>query len=227
MKTILVVGGSKGIGRETVLKLLPENRVISLSRHRSDIEHLNLNQLELDVLEDELPDFEELDSIVYCPGTINLKPFSRLSKEDFLEDFEINVLGAIRVLKHYEKLLKKSDCGSVVLFSTVAAEVGMTFHSSVAVSKSGVEGLAKSLAAEWAPKVRVNVIAPTLTDTPLAAGILRNDDMREKMKERHPLKRILEPVEVAQMCCFLLSDASASITGQVLKMDAGMTSVRV
>ncbi len=227
MRTIVVIGGSKGIGKEVVLRLLPDNNVISISRQASDLEHANLTQYEIDAVKGELPELEEVDGLVYCPGTINLKPFSRLSEEDFLNDFEINVLGAVRALKKYEKTLKKSGHASVVLFSTVASDMGMTFHSSVAVSKSGVEGLAKSLAAEWVPKIRVNAIAPTITDTGLASGILRNEAIREKMKERHPLKKILEPSEVAQLCVYLLSDAAASITGQVPKMDAGMLSVKV
>ena len=227
MRTILVVGGSRGIGKEVVKKLLPENKVVSISREASDLDHVNLTQIEMDAVKGELPELEEVDGLVYCPGTINLKPFSRLSEEDFLNDFEINVLGAVRVLKAYEKNLKKSAQASVVLFSTVACDMGMTFHSSVAISKSGVEGLAKSLAAEWAPKIRVNVIAPTITDTTLASKILRNDAIREKMKERHPLKKILDPTEVAELAVYLLSNGSRSITGQVLKMDAGMLSIKV
>ncbi|MGA9270479.1 MAG: SDR family oxidoreductase [Lutimonas sp.] len=227
MRTILVVGGSKGIGREIVKKLLPDHKVISISREASDLEHERLTQIETDAIKGDLPEIEEINGLVYCPGTINLKPFSRLSDDDFLADFEINVLGAVRVLKTYEKVLKKSDQSSVVLFSTVASDMGMTFHSSVAVSKSGVEGLAKSLAAEWAPKIRVNTIAPTITDTSLASKILRNDAIREKMKERHPLKKILDPSEVAELAVYLLSTGSGSITGQVLKMDAGMLSVKV
>jgi NAD(P)-dependent dehydrogenase (short-subunit alcohol dehydrogenase family) len=227
MRTILVVGGSRGIGKEVVKKLLTENKVVSISREASDLDHVNLTQIEMDAVKGELPELEEVDGLVYCPGTINLKPFSRLSEEDFLNDFEINVLGAVRVLKAYEKTLKKSDQASVVLFSTVASDMGMTFHSSVAISKSGVEGLAKSLAAEWAPKIRVNAIAPTITDTTLASKILRNDAIREKMKERHPLKKILDPTEVAELAVYLLSNGSRSITGQVLKMDAGMLSIKV
>lgn len=227
MRTILVVGGSRGIGKEVVKKLLPENKVVSISREASDLDHVNLTQIELDAVKGELPELEEVDGLVYCPGTINLKPFSRLSEEDFLNDFEINVLGAVRVLKAYEKALKKSDQASVVLFSTVASDMGMTFHASVAISKSGVEGLAKSLAAEWAPKIRVNAIAPTITDTSLASKLLRNDAIREKMKERHPLKKILDPKEVAELAVYLLSEGSRSITGQVLKMDAGMLSIKV
>ena len=227
MRTILVVGGSRGIGKEVVKKLLPENKVVSISREASDLDHVNLTQIEMDAVKGELPELEEVDGLVYCPGTINLKPFSRLSEEDFLNDFEINVLGAVRVLKAYEKNLKKSAQASVVLFSTVASDMGMTFHSSVAISKSGVEGVAKSLAAEWAPKIRVNAIAPTITDTTLASKILRNDAIREKMKERHPLKKILDPTEVAELAVYLLSNGSRSITGQVLKMDAGMLSIKV
>ncbi len=227
MKTILVVGGSKGIGREVVNKLIPNNKVVSISREESDLSHENLTQLQTDAVKGDLPDLEEVDGLVYCPGTINLKPFSRLTDDDFRSDFDINVMGAVRVLQRYEKVLKKSDQGSVVLFSTVAADMGMTFHSSVAVSKAGVEGLTKSLAAEWVPRIRVNAIAPTITDTSLAEKILRNDAMRDKMKERHPLKRILNPSEVAELCVYLLSDGSASITGQVLKLDAGMLSVKV
>ena len=227
MRTILVVGGSRGIGKEVVKKLLTENKVVSFSREASDLDHVNLTQIEMDAVKGELPELEEVDGLVYCPGTINLKPFSRLSEEDFLNDFEINVLGAVRVLKAYEKVLKKSGQASVVLFSTVASDMGKTFHSSVAISKSGVEGLAKSLAAEWAPKIRVNAIAPTITDTTLASKILRNDAIREKMKERHPLKKILDPTEVAELTVYLLSNGSRSITGQVLKMDAGMLSIKV
>ena len=227
MRKILVVGGSRGIGREIVKRLVEENLVYCISRTRSEEEHENLKTYELDVLKDDLPEIEELDSVVYCPGSINLKPFSRLTPSDYQEDFEINVMGAIKVLKAYEKILKKGDNPSVVLFSTVASDMGMIFHASVAVSKSAVEGLVKSLAAEWAPNIRVNAIAPTITDTDLAERILRNDSIREKMRDRHPLKRILEPSEVAELACFLLSPAAASMTGQILKMDAGMVSVKV
>ena len=227
MKTILVVGGSHGMGAEIVKSLLDGHRVISLSRTSPEFMHENLSSHLMDVLADELPEIGPLDGLVYCPGTINLKPFARLSRKDFLEDFEVNVLGAVRVLQQYEASLKAADNPSVVLFSTVATKVGMPYHASVSTAKSGVEGLVRSLAAEWAPKVRINAIAPTITDTPLAHRILRNEASRENAKERHPLKRILHPREVAGLCSFLLSANASSITGQVLGMDNGMLGLRI
>lgn len=226
MKTYMIIGSSRGIGRALALKLLETDAVIGISRTPSEIEHGNFMENLLDITSDSLPEMDRLDGLVYCPGTINLKPFSRFSDEDFVDDFKINVLGAIRVLQGYERALKKAEQPSVVLFSTVASSVGMPYHSSVAVSKSGIEGLVRSLAAEWAPKIRINAIAPTLTDTPLASGILRNEDVRTKMEERHPLKRILAAEEVAQLAGFLLSESSASQSGQIFPMDCGMIGLR-
>jgi NAD(P)-dependent dehydrogenase (short-subunit alcohol dehydrogenase family) len=176
--------------------------------------------------EEELPEMDLLDAIVYCPGSINLKPIGSLKVADFLSDFTINVLGAVRVVKKYQRTLKKGENASIILFSTVAVKVGMSFHSSVAAAKGAVEGLAKSLAAELAPNIRVNCIAPTLTDTPLAMGLLRNDDMREKMRDRHPMKSILSAEEVAQTVDFLISPAARNITGQIIQLDAGITTIK-
>lgn len=226
MKTILVIGGSRGIGAEIVKDLLEDHRVINLSRTSPELVHENLTSYATDIRTGELPPAERLDGLVYCPGTINLKPFSRLSPKDFLEDFEVNVLCAVRALQQYEGALKAGDHASVVLFSTVATKVGMPFHASIAAAKSGVEGLVRSLAAEWAPGVRVNAIAPSIADTPLAQRILRSDSSRESIKERHPLKRILHPKEVAGLCVFLLSNRALSITGQVLNMDNGILGLR-
>ena len=227
MKNILIIGGTKGIGKSILTQLLEQHKVVNFSRSSPQLEHANLKSFQLDILVDDLPELDPLDGLVYCPGTINLKPFSRLNRDAFLKDFEINVLGAVRCLHAYEKNLKKGETPSVVMFSTVASQMGMPFHSSVAVSKSGVEGLMMSLAAEWAPGIRVNAIAPTITDTTLAQGILRNEAMREKMNERHPLKKILNPIEVANLAIYLLSSKASSMTGQVFNMDCGMLSVRV
>ncbi len=226
-RKIIVIGGSKGFGNAIVNSLLPTSQVINISRTAPEITHENLQHYTLDITQDELPDIEAVDALIYCPGSINLKPISRLSTEEFKSDFEINVVGAVKSVQKYLKSLKSSNNPSIILFSTVATKLGMPFHSSVAASKSAVEGLAKSLAAELAPTVRVNVIAPTVTNTTLAAKLLRNDKMMEAMRDRHPLKKYLEPQEVAQLATYLISDDASSITGQVFNLDSGIVHVKV
>jgi 3-oxoacyl-[acyl-carrier protein] reductase len=227
MRTIAIIGGSSGIGKSLV-ELEKENyKIILIQRTPSLINHDNVTEHLLDILKDDLPEFETLDSLVYCPGSINLKPFSRLSQEDFQRDFEINVLGATRVLQKYLPILKKGTNPSVLMFSTVAVKMGMPFHASIAAAKGAVEGLVKSLAAEYAPKVRINAIAPTLTDTKLAEKILRNEKSRELSAERHPLKRFLEPSEVANFASFLLSEKAASFSGQIIEMDCGIVNLKI
>ncbi|MDP5082411.1 MAG: SDR family oxidoreductase [Winogradskyella sp.] len=227
MNTIIVVGGSKGIGNAIVTSLLPSHKIVNISRTAPENTHANLTHYSCDVLNDELPDLESVDGIVYCPGSINLKPIKRLSIDDFKADFEINVLGAVKVIQKYLPILKDGNNPSIVLFSTVAAKLGMPFHASVAASKSAVEGLTKSLGAELAPTIRVNAIAPTVTNTELASKLLRNERMIEGMNERHPLKRYLQPEEVADMATFLLSDKAASLSGQVFQMDCGIVSFKI
>ena len=227
MKTIIIVGGSRGIGRATLEALLPNNKVINISRNAPDFDHVNLTQYSCDVISDELPNIEVADGLIYCPGSINLKPFKRLSLEDFRTDFEINVIGAIKSIQAYSPALMDSESGSIVLFSTVATAMGMPFHASVSTAKSAVEGLMKSVAADLAPKVRVNAIAPTITQTDLAAKLLRNERMVENTIQRHPLKKFLEPSEVASMVEYLISDVSKSISGQVFKLDCGIVSLKV
>ena len=227
MNTILVVGGSKGIGNAIVSSLLSSYKVVNISRTIPEQTHENLTHYSCDVLQDELPDLEAVDGLVYCPGSINLKPIKRLSLDDFKTDFEINVLGAVKTIQKYLPALKNGNNPSIVLFSTVAAKLGMPFHASVAASKSAVEGLTKSLGAELAPTIRVNAIAPTVTDTELASKLLRNERMIENMNERHPLKRYLQPQEVADMAAFLLSKKAASLSGQIFKMDCGIVSFKI
>ncbi|MBE7648278.1 SDR family NAD(P)-dependent oxidoreductase [Tenacibaculum finnmarkense] len=225
MKTIVVVGGSSGIGKAIVNKLKDTHKIINISRTAPE-EHENVTHYSCDVLNDELPVLEDINGLVYCPGSINLKSFTRLKVADFKTDFEINVIGAINTLKAYETSLAKNN-GSVVLFSTVASVLGMPFHASIATSKSAVEGLTKSLAAEYATKIRFNAIAPTVTDTPLAKRLLRNEKQQESMQDRHPLKKYLTPQEVAGLASYLLSDESGAITGQIIPMDAGIVSVKL
>lgn len=227
MNKILIIGGSKGIGSAILLQQLESNRVYNISRSSPDISHPNLVHFSIDVLQDELPEIEEIDSLIYCPGSINLKPILNLSIDDFRNDFEINVIGAVKVIQKYLPVLKRGNEPSILLFSTVAAKLGMPFHASIATAKSGVEGLVKSLGAELASVVRVNAIAPTITETSLSASILRNDRMKENMIERHPMKNYLKADEVAKMANFLISESAGSISGQIFQMDYGLVSFKL
>ena len=231
-KNIFIVGGSSGIGLELVKVLNDDHHEIYVGSRTADTltEIPGVHHLPMDVT-DETLDLETLpktlQGLVYCPGTIVLKPFQRLTIDDFKEDFNINLLGAVKVIQGCIKQLKKSPSGaSIVLFSTVAVNTGMPFHASVASAKAAVEGLTRSLAAEFAPRIRVNAIAPSLTDTPLAQNLLSREEKRKASADRHPLKRIGTPQEIARSAAHLLSDASAWISGQVLPIDGGMSSLR-
>ncbi|CAM1343459.1 SDR family NAD(P)-dependent oxidoreductase [Tenacibaculum amylolyticum] len=226
MKTILIIGGSKGIGKAIIDTLKESHRIINFSRSEIAI-HPNVTHYSIDVLQDELPDLDiPINGLVFCPGSINLKPIGRLSLEDFRSDFEINVVSAVKVIQKYINVLKNNQ-GSVVLFSTVATKLGMPFHASVSASKSAVEGLTKSLAGEFATKVRFNCIAPTVTETSLAEKLLRNDKQKENMEQRHPLKKYLQPEEVASLASYLLSENASAISGQVFPIDAGIVSLKL
>lgn len=227
MKTIIIIGGSKGIGKAIAQTLLANHHIINISRTAPDFSHENLTHYECDILKDDLPAIDTADGLVYCPGSINLKPIGRLKLEDFREDFEINVLGAVKAIQTYLDILKKGTKPSIVLFSTVAAKLGMPFHASVAASKAAVEGLVKSIGAEMATTLRINAIAPTVTDTDLASKLLRNDKMIENITERHPMKKFLQPQEVADMAEFLLSDKAASISGQIFELDCGIVTFKI
>ena len=228
-KNILLVGASSGIGLATA-RLLSKlgAHLYTASRHESaELAELNTTFLQLDVMQplgtalDALP--EVLHGVVYCPGSIKLRPFERIPVADFQADFQLNVLGAVQVLQACMKRLKKAEGASVVLFSTVAADTGMSFHASIATAKAAVEGLTRALAAEYAASnIRVNCVAPSLTDTPLAAALLSTPEKQEAGAKRHPLQRIGQPQDLAYMTSFLLSDHSSFITGQVMPVDGGM-----
>jgi 3-oxoacyl-[acyl-carrier protein] reductase len=230
MKTYVIVGASKGIGRSLAIELIKDgHEVFNLSRSPSDIE--GCVDIKFDVLEDTFP-VDQLPSkihgIAYCPGSINLKGFKTIKDELFISDFQINTIGAAKTLKAALPLLThKETVTSIVLFSTVAVGIGMSFHASVAMAKGAVEGLGKSLAAELAPHVRVNIIAPSLTDTPLAAGLLASEERKQKSAEMHPLKRYGSADDIAKAAKFLITEESAWITGQILHVDGGLSTLKV
>ena len=231
-KKYLIVGGSSGIGLALTKRLAAEgNKVIVLSRNQNQLElNDNIEHHKIDVLDQSqnLPSFEEeLDGLAYCPGSINLKPFKSLKEQDYIDDFRINALGAVKVINQYLPNLKKSEKPSIVLFSTVAVQTGMPYHASIAMAKGAVEGLTRSLAAEFAPKIRVNAIAPSLTDTPLARKILSTDEKKEASAKRHPLNSVGKAEDIANTAYFLLSDESSWVTGQILHIDGGMSSLRL
>jgi NAD(P)-dependent dehydrogenase (short-subunit alcohol dehydrogenase family) len=232
MKNIVIIGCGSGIGLATAKELHKTHQLLGISRTKtSEIDNLNIQFYEKNILSDSLEDItfpEKIDGLVYAPGSINLKPFNRLTEEDFRNDFEINVLGAVKIIQKLLSNLKKSDNASIVLFSSVAAKTGMPFHASIATSKAAIEGLTKSLAAELAAqKIRVNAIAPSLTETPLASQLLSSEERREASAKRHPLQKIGQPEEIAKMVVFLLSESGSWITGQTIGIDGGIGSLKI
>jgi len=228
-KNILIIGGSSGIGLALSELLASHNNIYVASRSKENVKHLNVQHITFDATQEELDTSElpdHLHGFVYCPGSINLRPFKGLKLDAFQSDFEINVLGAVRSLKSVLGHLIASGDAAVVFYSTVAVQTGMPFHSSVASSKGAIEGLTRSLAAEFAPKIRVNAIAPSLVNTPLASKFLNNETKIDKANERHPLGRVGSPIEIAQATAFLLGKESGWMTGRVLQLDGGIGNLK-
>lgn len=228
MKHYVIVGASSGIGFELAKKLSVSNQITALSRSEKDLTTLpNTTFYTLDIGE-ENPVFPALDKpvdgLIYCPGTINLKPFRSLRAEDYLNEWNINFLGAVKTIKHFLPQLQQAENPNIVLFSTVAVQTGMAFHASIAAAKGAVEGLTRSLAAEFAPKIRVNAVAPSLTNTPLADKLVNVEAKLKSAEERHPLKKIGQPNDIANAVLYLLN--ANWVTGQIMSVDGGMSALR-
>ncbi|MDG2363115.1 MAG: SDR family NAD(P)-dependent oxidoreductase [Flavobacteriales bacterium] len=228
MKNILIIGGSSGVGESLVKRLEANNNLISTYHKNPQGNSENVNFYEYDVISDspskiKIP--EALDSIIYCPGTINLKPFNRYTEDELIDDFKINVLGFLKILSAFKRHLLNTDNPSIVLFSSVAAQKGIAYHTQVACSKGAIESLTKTLAAELAPKIRVNAIAPSLLNTPLANKFLNSELKIKNNIERHPLKKIGEANDISSMVEFLISDNAKWITGQVINIDGGLSTL--
>ena len=232
MKNFLIIGGSSGIGKALAQNLAAAGHQVFATYHTKQMpdEDSGISYYQLNVLE-ELPGFDflpaELHGLAYCPGSINLGPFARMKPDAFVQDYKLQVVGAVKVLQAVLPRLKAAGEAAVVLFSTVAVQSGFNFHSQVATSKGAVEGLAKALAAELAPGIRVNALAPSLTDTPLAARLLNTEQKKEANAQRHPLKKIGRPQDIAEMAAFLLGEKSAWISGQIIHVDGGMSTLKI
>ena len=231
MSTFLVVGGSSGIGLELTNQLAAAGHTVHATYNTHAIENAgnihyhNINVLDENINLDFLP--ASIEGIVYCPGAISLRPFNRIPADDFIKDYTLQVVGAVKIIQAALLKLKESKNGSIVLFSTVAVQLGLNFHSLVASSKGAIEGLTKALAAELAPTIRVNCIAPSLTNTPLAASLLNSDQKMDSNAQRHPLKRVGTPMDIANAVEFLLTDKSSWVTGQILSIDGGMSTIKL
>jgi NAD(P)-dependent dehydrogenase (short-subunit alcohol dehydrogenase family) len=228
---VIIIAAASGIGAELCKKMAEEGHNVYGTYHQVEpsFQHPNVQYHRFDASDElaTLPNLpEQVDAFAYCVGAITLRPFERIKIADFAKDYQLQVLGAIHALQLCMPSLKKSESASVLMFSTVAVQTGLPFHTQVSASKGAIEGLCKALAAEYAPKIRVNCIAPSLTDTPLANALLNTDQKREANAKRHPLQRIGTAEDLANAAAFLLSENSTWITGQVLAVDGGMSSLK-
>jgi NAD(P)-dependent dehydrogenase (short-subunit alcohol dehydrogenase family) len=229
MKNYLVIGGSSGIGKRLVEILIEKGHRVYASYNSTQFENNSeaVTYFKYNVLTDELPIEllpKEINGLVYCPGSIDLKPFRKLTTDDVHKDIDLQVNGAIKIIQSTYKALRQAKA-SIVLYSTVAVQKGFSFHSQVAISKGAIEGLTRSLAAEFSPQIRVNAVAPSITETPLASKLLNTDEKKARNMENHPLKRIGTPHDIASATAFLLSDDSNWMTGQILHVDGGKSSI--
>lgn len=230
MRNYVIIGGSSGIGLELVSMLEKENaNVIATYNNNIVQDRQNVKYFKFDVKTDVLniEDFpEEIHGLAYCPGSINLKPFHRFKDEDFIDDFKLQVLGATKIIQLLLPKIKKSQDSSILLFSTIAVQFGFNFHSQVAISKGAIEGLTRSLAAELSPNIRVNAIAPSLTKTNLANRFLNTEEKIDLQSKKHPLKKLGEVKDIAEAAVYLLTPKSSWVTGQILHVDGGYSTIK-
>ncbi|QEG00482.1 2-(S)-hydroxypropyl-CoM dehydrogenase [Stieleria maiorica] len=231
---VLVIGGSHGISLELVRILSARDcQITAISRSQGeladdDLSGKGIRHIECDVVNGDLSKIElpnSLTGFVYCPGSIRLGPVKSAKPELLREDFELNVVGAMKCFQAAIPALRQSGSGSAVFFSTVAVNHGIAMHSYVAAAKGALQALAKTWAAELAPKIRVNCIAPALTETPLSANLLSTDEKKKTMAEKYPMGRYGTANDIAEMAAFLLSQRSRWITGQTIGVDGGMSGI--
>ena len=230
----LILGATGSIGSNLANKLYDSKENVHLVGRNADelkslSEKLKCTYSIADVLEDNFvenikSDISEIKGIAYCVGSIDLKPLKIVKDDDFQKCMKLNLYSAVKVIKEYQDSLKKNK-GSIVLFSSVAARRGFPNHSIIASTKAAVEGFAISLAAEFAPNIRVNCIAPSLTNSKISQPLLKNNIMAEGIAKSHPLKRIGQGGDAAAMAKFLLTEESSWITGQVFGVDGGRSSL--
>ena len=236
MQKYLIFGATGSVGSNLAIQLSQANKEIHLIG-RNDVEleklssELGCDYTVLDILSDDIyenlqKNFEDIDlaGIAYCIGSIDLKPLEKTNKEDFQKCLKLNFFPIVEVIKVFKDNLKKNK-GSIVLFSTVAAQRGFTNHSIIASVKGAIEGLTVSLAAEFAPDIKVNCIAPSLTNSKMAEPILKNKIVAEGIAKAHPLKRVGEGKDTAAMAKFLLTEESSWITGQIIGVDGGRSTL--
>ena len=215
MKKIIIIGSNSDISKAVVFENSSKYEFIQLSSSNSSFNILDKSTF---------PIQEDIDGLVYFPGTINLKPFSNLNENDFQKDYEINVLGLINSLQFYQKSFNQNS--SIVTISSIAASFGMPFHTSISMCKASVEALTKSLAAEWAPKIRLNCVAPSLISTKMSERLVNSDIKKEKISQKHPLKNIGQTSDISNVISFLLSDKSKWMIGQIIRVDGGLSNIR-
>lgn len=229
MGKYLIIGGSSGIGKALAQKLSEQgHQVIATYKSTEDNWSPGVDYHYFDVIDDDKVDFisDELDGLVYCPGSIPLKPFRRVDQEGLLNDFNLHVSGAVKVIQDVLPNLKKSNQASVVMISSVAGDMGFNFHSQISICKGAINGLVKALSAEFAPKIRVNAVAPSLTNTPMTEALLSSEEKMKANNDRHPLKRVGTSEDIANAIEMLLSDKSSWITGQIINVDGGIGTIK-